>query len=284
MDTPSHYSVNFTIAPQITQGKIRLGTTEDQKIELDDSDVKGLEAGIAADDLHGCFKVDNDSVIEASEVLIVNWDGPDDPENPKNGKRSRKWTVVCLVSAYTFISSISSSLIAPAVPEISRRFGVTNTVVQSMLVSIFVLPYAFGHLLLGPLSEIFGRARPLQLANLFFLVFNIACGVSQNSAQFLAFRLLAEIDWGCVIGDCFAPEERGQAVVLFSLAPLLGYVIGPLTGSWVAGRSTGPWIFWSMTFAPVLLEQRARKIRVEMGLRPNEKQRVRTEYDTTDRK
>ncbi|KIJ49837.1 hypothetical protein M422DRAFT_115393, partial [Sphaerobolus stellatus SS14] len=123
---------------------------------------------------------------------IVDWDGPDDPENPKNWKRSRKWIVVCLVlSAYTFISPISSSMMAPAVPEISCQFDVTNTVVQSMLVSIFVLSYAFGPLLLGPLSEVFGRARVLQLANLFFLVFNIACGVSQNSAQFLAFRLLA---------------------------------------------------------------------------------------------
>lgn len=50
---------------------------------------------------------------------------------------------------------------------------------------------AFGPLFLGPLSEIFGRVRVLQIANLFFMVFNIACGFSQNTGQLLAFRLLS---------------------------------------------------------------------------------------------
>jgi MFS family permease len=41
------------------------------------------------------------------------------------------------------------------------------------------------------MSEIFGRVRIVQIANLFFLVFNIACGFSHNTGQFLAFRFLA---------------------------------------------------------------------------------------------
>lgn len=54
-----------------------------------------------------------------------------------------------------------------------------------------MLAYAFGPLLLGPLSEIFGRVIVLQLANLWYLVFNIACAVSQSKGQMIAFRFLA---------------------------------------------------------------------------------------------
>ena len=50
---------------------------------------------------------------------------------------------------------------------------------------------AFGPLFLGPMSEIFGRVRVLQIANLFYLVFNIACGLSRNKEELLAFRFLA---------------------------------------------------------------------------------------------
>lgn len=79
-------------------------------------------------------------------------------------------------------------MIAPAVPELSARFNITNgksltpskrrtrltpfrllDVIQSMVVSIFVLAYAIGPLVLGPLSEIYGRTIVLQLANLVYL-------------------------------------------------------------------------------------------------------------------
>jgi len=60
-----------------------------------------------------------------------------------------------------------------------------------MLLSIFVLAYAVGPLVLGPLSEVYGRVPVLQLANLFFLVFNLACGFARTGGQMLAFRFLA---------------------------------------------------------------------------------------------
>ena len=47
---------------------------------------------------------------------------------------------------------------------------------------------------------------------------------------------------GGVLGDCWRTEERGQAIALYSLAPLLGPVIGPACGAWVAQRSTWRWV------------------------------------------
>ena len=46
-------------------------------------------------------------------------------------------------------------------------------------------------LLLGPLSEIYGRVPVVQLANLFYLIFNIACGASRNKGEMIAFRFLS---------------------------------------------------------------------------------------------
>lgn len=95
------------------------------------------------------------------------------------------------MSAFCFISPVSSSIVAPALPAISSDFHVTNEVEQNLMFSIFVLAYAFGPLFLGPLSEEFGRPIVLQGANLFYFIFNLVCGFSSNKSEMLAFRFLA---------------------------------------------------------------------------------------------
>jgi MFS family permease len=82
-------------------------------------------------------------------------------------------------------------MVAPALPAMARELKVTNSVEQSLILSIFVLAYAVGPLFLGPLSEINGRVIVLQLANLFYLAFNIGCGFAQTKGQLIAFRFLS---------------------------------------------------------------------------------------------
>ena len=82
-------------------------------------------------------------------------------------------------------------MVAPAISSISKDFKITNEVEQQLLLSVFVLAYAVGPLFLGPLSEIYGRVPVLQLANLFYLVFNTACGGSKNKGEMIAFRFLS---------------------------------------------------------------------------------------------
>lgn len=84
-----------------------------------------------------------------------------------------------------------SSMVAPALQTMKTDFHIEDEVTSQLMLSVFVLAYAFGPLFLGPLSEIYGRVIVLQLANLFFLIFNIACGVSRTAAQMIVFRFLA---------------------------------------------------------------------------------------------
>lgn len=166
---------------------------------------------------------------DAGRQNMVSWSGPDDLENPKNWSNNRKWAAVIVVSSFTFISPVSSSMVAPALGDMAQDLGVTGQVESQMLLSIFVLAYAIGPLILGPLSEVYGRVPVLQLANLFFLIFNLVCGFARNTGEMLAFRFLAGLGGsaplavgGGVLADCFTPEQRGKAIGIYSLAPLIG--------------------------------------------------------------
>ncbi|KAG1852442.1 MFS polyamine transporter [Suillus subalutaceus] len=242
-----------------------------------------------------------------TDVLIVDWDGPDDSQNPKNWSLRRKWAATIILSLFTLLSPVSSSMIAPATGEVASTFKINDDAILALTTSIFVLAYATGPLFLGPLSEIYGRSCVLQLANLWYLVWNLACGFAQSESQLLAFRFLAGIGGsaassigGGFLGDCWQPDERGKAVAIYSLAPLLGPVLGPVTGAWIVERSTWRWVFWSTsilgaaiqiigvfsfreTYAPLLLKRKAERIRRSMDVEKVPYREIRTVFENQDR-
>ena len=126
-----------------------------------------------------------------TDPKLVCFTGPDDPENPKNWSLKKKWAATAIVSCFTFISPVSSSMVAPSLRAIATQFHITNEVEMELVMSVFILAYAIGPLFLGPFSEVYGRVIVLQIANLFYLAFNIACGVSQSKGQLIAFRFLS---------------------------------------------------------------------------------------------
>ncbi|TVY57264.1 Efflux pump vrtL [Lachnellula cervina] len=233
---------------------------------------------------------------------LVEWEGPHDPKNPKNWSIGRKWAATLVISSFTFITPVSSSMVAPALGAISREFNITNEVEQSLILSIFILAYAIGPLFLGPLSEMYGRTIVLQGANLFYLFFNLGCGLAQTKGQEIAFRFLAGLGGsaplaigGGVLSDLFAAEERGKAVSIYSLAPLLGPAVGPIAGGFITENTSWRWVFYATTIAdgviqivglfflqetypPVLLQRKKKALIKETG-----NEALHTEYDHPDR-
>ncbi|KAI9312302.1 major facilitator superfamily domain-containing protein [Zopfochytrium polystomum] len=117
-----------------------------------------------------------------------------------------------MVGCFTLLAPMGSSIIAPAIPGINNEFGVTNTVEGEMTISLFVLAFALGPLFIAPLSEVYGRRWVILVPGVFFLVFNIACGFSQNMPELLAFRFLASLGGSAplaigagIISDIFPP-------------------------------------------------------------------------------
>lgn len=82
-------------------------------------------------------------------------------------------------------------MIAPSLDAMGAELEVESSFERSMMLSIFILAFAVGPLIFGPLSEVFGRIPVLQATNLFYLIFNLFCGFAQNGKQMLAFRFLS---------------------------------------------------------------------------------------------
>lgn len=153
---------------------------------------------------------------------------------------------------------MASSIIAPSLPDIQRDLEIESKSAVSLCLTIFVLGFAFGPLLLAPLSELYGRSVVLQISNVFFIAFNTACGFSATKAEMMTFRLLGGIGGSAslalgpaVVADLFSADERGLAIAIYSFIPILGPAIGPICGGFIAQYSTWRWGFWATSIASV---------------------------------
>ncbi|TRM67933.1 major facilitator superfamily domain-containing protein [Schizophyllum amplum] len=179
---------------------------------------------------------------------------PDDwecsKENPRNWTTAKKWTTMSVVSLYALLAPLGSSMMAPALLQVSTRYDITNDTILAMTLSIFLLSFALGSLTLPPLSEMYGRKWLLHLSNIAFAVFNLVCAFAPTTGTLIAFRLLSgypgagpvSIGGGCV-ADLFREEERASAMALYTLGPLVGPVIGPVIGGYVAEELSVKYVF-----------------------------------------
>jgi MFS family permease len=92
------------------------------------------------------------------------------------------------------------TMVAPGLPTISRELEVTDAAETPIILSVFLLAYAFGPLIFGPLSEEFGRVIVLQLSNIWFLIFNTVCGFSNTKSQLIAARFLSGFGGSATMG------------------------------------------------------------------------------------
>ncbi|KAK0271390.1 hypothetical protein LTR91_025323 [Friedmanniomyces endolithicus] len=226
---------------------------------------------------------------EPVDPNIVDWSGPDDPENPMNFTATVKWGNIAVLSAMTFLTPLASSMFAPGVPELLKDFGTNNQAVATFVVSVYLLGFAAGPIVIAPLSELYGRLMIYHVCNVGFIVFTVACALATDMNMLIAFRFLAGA-WGIspitngggTIADLMPAEKRGGAMAIWAIGPLLGPVIGPVCGGFLAEAKGWRWIFWVIaiatgavtiagflfmreTYAPVILERRAKRLRKETG-------------------
>lgn len=151
---------------------------------------------------------------------------------------------------------LASSMFAPGASQVASEFGENNDLLVALVVSIYVIGLAVGPLVQAPLSEVYGRWVVYVTCDILYIVFTIACAVSSNMSMLIVFRFFA----GCMgsapltigggsVADLFLPLERGRALSVYSLGPVVGPAIGPIAGGFLSESEGWRWIFWVLTIA-----------------------------------
>jgi MFS family permease len=157
---------------------------------------------------------------------------------------------------------------APVAPQILEEFHSDSSLYRTLLVSIWELgevrmyhlrlnsqrlisaPQVVGPFLIAPLSELYGRFYIYHGGNILFILFSVGGALSTNIHMLIAFRFLngvavmAVILNPSIVGDIYVIEQRGAAMAITGIAPLIGPVIGPIVGSYLGQAAGWRWTFW----------------------------------------
>ncbi|KAJ5787109.1 hypothetical protein N7457_002099 [Penicillium paradoxum] len=207
----------------------------------------------------------------------------DDPENPMNWGLLRKCFITFIATISVFAVTLTSSAYSVSANEVLKDFDISSEVFTLGL-SLFVLGFAIGPAVWGPLSELYGRQKLWVITHVAMVAFLGGSAGSKNVATLLILRLFAGtfgasplVNSGGTIADLFPPAQRGLALTVYAVAPFLGPVLGPVMGGFISQSIGWRWvqgvctifigiigllgvIFIPETYGPVLLQKRARHL------------------------
>lgn len=154
---------------------------------------------------------------------------------------------------------VATDLYLPAFPEMAREFGVNASAIQLTLTG-FLLGMGAGQLLFGPLSDRFGRVRPLLIGSSVFVLSSIAVALAPTIETLTAFRFLQGLSAaaGVVLSRAVISDRAvgGQAARLFSIMMTISGVapaVAPSVGSLIFITSGWRAVLWAITAMSVVM-------------------------------
>lgn len=131
---------------------------------------------------------------------------------------------------------LSIDMYLPQLPELAARLQTSDALAQATM-SVCLIGLGIGQLVAGPLSDRFGRKRPVVLGVLLFAVFSFACAIAPSIELLLAARFLQGLAGaaGVVISmaiarDLFEGAELSRMLSLLTLVTFTMPIIAPVIG------------------------------------------------------
>jgi DHA1 family bicyclomycin/chloramphenicol resistance-like MFS transporter len=175
------------------------------------------------------------------------------PVDPLPAERGHGRSLIPLLAALTAIGPATSDIYLPGFPQIARELHTGASGVQLTLTASFV-GIALGQLLIGPVSDRYGRKRPLIAGMVLFTAASLLCAVAPSIPVLVAARLVQGFAGGAgpviaraVVRDLYSGLRYAQffarLMLVFGVAP----IVAPLIGTGLLGL--GGWRLIFVTLA-----------------------------------
>jgi len=160
----------------------------------------------------------------------------------------RSWLVL-LLAWLTAFPPIATSMYLPAIPLLQKTWQEPLAVINLTLVGFFV-SYCFFLLVYGPLSDRFGRRRPLLAGIGLFVLSSLMCALTDSAISMIILRVLqgagaaAASSLALAISkDAYAGHERGRVLATIGTITAVAPMIAPIFGGWILAGFSWRWIF-----------------------------------------
>ena len=147
--------------------------------------------------------------------------------------------ILVLITAMLMMQPLSTDLYLASLPSLTEIFQVPVSTVQLTL-SLFVIGFGLAQLIVGPLSDRYGR-RPVLLSGLALYLFaSILCSLATTINLLITARFIQAL--GCcaavtiaraIVRDAYPPESSAKVIARASTWISLAPIFGPILGSYL---------------------------------------------------
>ncbi|PKF60880.1 Bcr/CflA family drug resistance efflux transporter [Psychromonas sp. psych-6C06] len=167
--------------------------------------------------------------------------------------------LIIILGAISALTPFAIDMYLPAMPAIAQEFSVSAGDIQITLTA-YMLGFAIGQLLHGPLADSFGRKPVLLIGTLLFTLASVLSAISPSIEMLTWMRVgqgfagaAAAVVIQAIVRDMFDKEEFARTmsfiVLVMTLAPLIAPLLGGYMAVWFGWRS----IFWVIALIALLV-------------------------------
>jgi len=143
---------------------------------------------------------------------------------------------IAVLAALASMGTLATNILLPSLPQMAISLNVTSAAVTSAI-TIYLAAFAFGQLLVGPLSDRYGRRWPVLIGFAVFFAGSVWCGLANDLPNLLIGRVL-QASGACatsvlsraIARDLFSGAALGRAMALIMIAMSTAPGLSPLVG------------------------------------------------------
>ncbi|MEU9109461.1 multidrug effflux MFS transporter [Streptomyces xanthophaeus] len=158
------------------------------------------------------------------------------PVGDGGAQRRTSLLITFILGALAAVPPLSMDMYLPALPEVTRGLSASATTVQLTLTACLT-GMALGQLVVGPMSDKWGRRRPLLTGLLIYIFATAVCAFAPSAEVLIGFRLLQGLAGAAgiviaraVVRDLYDGLQMARffstLLLVSSLAPILAPIIG----------------------------------------------------------
>jgi EmrB/QacA subfamily drug resistance transporter len=161
----------------------------------------------------------------------------------------RKVIIMLSIMSAMLFAALNQTIVGTSLPKIIADLG--GIEYYSWVFTIFMLTSSITAILVGKLSDIYGRKPFILLGIGVFTAGSLLCGISGSILELILYRGVQGFGGGMImstaftaVGDLFPPRERGKWQGIMSSVFGLASVFGPTLGGYIVDHFHWHWVFW----------------------------------------
>ncbi|MFG3194068.1 Bcr/CflA family multidrug efflux MFS transporter [Streptomyces omiyaensis] len=181
------------------------------------------------------------------------------PAAPASAAQRAGLLVTLVLGGLTALPPLSMDMYLPALPEVTRSLSAPAATVQLTLTACLA-GMALGQLVVGPMSDKWGRRRPLLAGMVVYVLATAVCAFAPSAELLIAFRLLQGLAGAAgiviaraVVRDLYEGVEMARFFSTLMLISGVAPIIAPLIGGQILRITDWRGVFHVLAVIGVLL-------------------------------